>query len=110
MEETMSRLIPLGARVLVTDLEPEASLVKRGQAAGLHVVVLEENAPKPTSGKVEAVGSDPLIQELIQVGDVVLFSKHAGLEVQIEGKSYRSLELREIAHVVKPDPTTPEVA
>lgn len=107
----MSRLIPLGARVLVTDLEPEASLVKRGQAVGLHVVVLEENAPKPTSGKVEAVGSDPLIQELIQVGDVVLFSKHAGLEVQIEGKSYRSLELREIAHVVKPDlPTAPEAA
>lgn len=103
----MSRLIPLGARVLVTDLEPEASLVKRGQAIGLHVVVLEENAPKPTSGKVEAVGSDPLIQELIQVGDVVLFSKHAGLEVQIEGKSYRSLELREIAHVVKPDLTEP---
>lgn len=99
----MPKLIPLGARVLVTDLEPEVSLVKRAEKAGLHLVIGEENVPKPTSGKVEAVGSDPLVQELITIGDVVLFARHAGLEVQIEGKSYRSLELREIAHVIKPD-------
>lgn len=103
----MSRLIPMGARVLVTDIDPEDSVTKRAAKAGLYAVVLEENNPKPTSGKVEAVGSDPLIQELIQVGDVVLFARHAGLEVLIEDKSYRSLELREIAHVIKPDVTEP---
>lgn len=104
----MPKLIPIGSRCLVTDLDPEVSLVKRAEAAGLHLVIGEENVPKPTSGKVEAVGSDPLIQELISVGDIVLFARHAGLEVQIEGKAYRSLELREIAHVIKPDlPTSP---
>ena len=103
----MGKLIPLGARILVVDLPPETSIQKRAEAAGLHVVVLEENIPKPTSGIVKAVGSDPLIQELIQVGDTVLFARHCGLEILVEGQAYRSLELREIAHVLKPDPITP---
>ena len=103
----MSRLIPLGSRVLVTDLEPEISLVKRAEKAGLYAVVLEEHVPKPTSGKVEAVGPDPLVQEQISVGDIVLFTRHAGYMVQIEGREYRSLEYREIGHVIKSDPTTP---
>src|SRR4029077_5898975 len=99
----MPRLIPLGARVLVTDLEPEVSIKKRAEAAGLYAVIADENVPKPTSGKVEAIGSDPLTQELISVGDTVLFGRNAGIMVQIEGREYRSLELREIAHVIKPD-------
>jgi co-chaperonin GroES (HSP10) len=100
----MPRLIPIGPRVLVTDLEPEVSIKKRAEAAGIYAVVSEENTPKPTSGKVEAVGSDPLTQELIAIGDIVLFARHAGIMVQIEGREYRSLELREVAHVIKPDP------
>lgn len=103
----MSKIIPLGARCLVTDLEPELSIVKRAEKAGIYAVVLEENKPQPTSGLVEAVGSDPLIQELIAVGDTVLFSRHAGIQVNIEGREFRSLELREIAHVIKPDPIVP---
>lgn len=105
----MSRLIPLGSRILVTDIEPEVSDVKRMEAIGLYAVVAEENKPRPTSGLVEAVGPDPMVQEYINVGDTVLFARHAGLMVQIEGREYRSLELREIAHVIKPDlPIPPE--
>jgi co-chaperonin GroES (HSP10) len=105
----MARLIPIGARILVLDLEPEVSIVKRAQNAGLHIVVLDENKPQPTSGLVKAVGTDPLIQEMCSVGDTVLFSRHAGTHVFVEGVEYRSLELRDIAYVIKPDdaPTAP---
>jgi co-chaperonin GroES (HSP10) len=101
MEEVMIA-VPIGARCLVEDLEPEVSLVKRAAKAGLHLVIGEENVPKPTSGKVVAVGSDPLIQELVKLGDVVTFARHAGVYQQIEGKEFRCLELREIIMVIKP--------
>ena len=91
-----SIITPNGARIFVEELEPEVSLVKRAQAAGLHAVVLEENLPKPTSGTVVAIGDDPLVQENYKLGDVVTFSKHAGTYQQVEGKEYRCLEDREV--------------
>lgn len=97
------KAIPIGARVLVKDLDPEVSLVKRAQAAGLHAVILEQNTPKPTSGTVIAVGSDPLIQELVSIGDTVTFGRNSGTHCQIEGVEYRSLELNEIILVIKPE-------
>lgn len=107
----MKTITPLGSRVFVEDLEPEVSLVKRAEAAGIFAVVMEENVPKPTSGRVVAVGSDPLVQELVKVGDVVTFSRTAGLYQQVREKEYRSLELREIIAVIReseePIPPTP---
>lgn len=107
----MSKAIPVGDRVLVKDLEPELSVAKRAQRAGLFAVVLPENEPKPTSGTVVAVGSGTLIQEACAVGDKVLFSQHAGIGVQLEGEEYRMLEWREISLVIKPDEvaTSPQV-
>jgi len=101
------RATPIGARVLVTDIDPEVSVVKRMNAVGLHAVVLDENAPKPTSGLVVAVGSDPLIQELCSVGDVVTFGRNSGTFCQIEGVEYRSLELNELILVIKPAEAPP---
>lgn len=103
----MSMIMPIGARCFVIDLEPEIDLRKRAANAGLHVVIAEENVPKPTTGRVVAVGSDPLIQELVRVGDVVGFSRHAGIHRIIEGVEYRCLELREITDVTRESPATP---
>jgi co-chaperonin GroES (HSP10) len=77
----------------------------RMSAAGLHAVVLDENVPKPTEGRVVAVGSDPMVQELIQVGNVVTFSKYAGHHQIVEGRTYRSLEFREIIACIRPKKT-----
>lgn len=94
-------IMPFGARIFVEDLEPETSLQKRAEDAGLYIVSLDENIPKPTSGRVIAVGTDPLIQEHVSVGDVVTFARHAGLDQYVEGRRYRSLEIREIIAVIK---------
>lgn len=92
----MKVIKPVGARVFVEDLEPEVSLVKRGAAVGLSIVVLDENAPKPTTGRVVAVGDDPVIQAMCKIGDVVCFKWSAGVYQQVQGKQYRCLEYREI--------------
>jgi len=107
----MPRILPAFERCFVKDLEPETSLKKRAEAAGLHVVLAEENLPKPTSGKVVAIGPGELIRELVELDDVVTFSRHAGTFQQVEGVEYRCLEYREILAVIKPDKpmASPEV-
>jgi co-chaperonin GroES (HSP10) len=98
------KIFPIGARVFVDPIEPIDEVTARAAAAGLHAVILDENVPKPTEGRVIAIGSDPMIQELIKIGDIVTFSKFAGHEQMVEGRTYRSLELREIIACIRPDP------
>ena len=97
----MKIAIPIGARVFVEVYPVKDSVTERYKAAGLHAVTLESNRPMPTSGKIVAVGSDPLVQETLKVGDIVIFQKHAGSEIQIEGRTLRSLDLHEIITVVR---------
>jgi len=104
------KIMPLGARCFVEEIEPIDEVTARARAAGLSVVVLEENKPKATEGRVVAVGTDPLIQEYVHVGDVVTFSKYAGVNQIVEGRTYRNLELREITAVIRPDEPIPQVA
>jgi co-chaperonin GroES (HSP10) len=100
------KIIPIGSRIFVELITPVDEVTARMTAAGLHAVVLDENVPRPTEGRVIAVGSDPMTQELIQINDVVSFSKYAGHELMVEGRTYRSLELREIIACIRPDPPT----
>lgn len=94
---TIGRVI--GARVLVKDITPIDELSARAKASGLHIVAYEQNIPKPTEGIVLAIGSDPLVQEEVQIGDHIFFSKFAGHNVYEEGKEFRSVELQEITRV-----------
>jgi co-chaperonin GroES (HSP10) len=103
----MATIMPMGARVLVEDIAPVVDVVERAKKVGLVAVVLDENVPPPTSGKVVAVGTDPLAQELVKVGDVVLFGRNSGVGVQVQGRSYRSLELRELISVIREDEPSP---
>jgi len=48
------RAIPIGARVLVQDLEPSVSLVERGRAVGLSVVVLVRKRPQADVANCES--------------------------------------------------------
>ena len=102
----MPRILPAFERCFVKDLEPETSLKKRAEAVGLHLVLAEENVPKPTTGIVVAIGPGELIRELCEVGDTVCFSRHAGSYQYVEGEEYRCLEYREILSVIKPDKPT----
>jgi co-chaperonin GroES (HSP10) len=42
-----------------------------------------------------------MVQEYVHVGDTILFNRHAGTHVTLEGRTYRSLEYREIDHVIR---------
>lgn len=90
---------PLGARLIVQDIIATLSIEQRAQAAGFIAIVNSENKPRATQGKVIAVGSDPLLQEEVKVGDTVYFSYLAGAKIYIEGEEYRSLEFHEIIQV-----------
>lgn len=72
----MSKLKPLGARLLVKRLE--AKTTKGG-------IYLPETAQeKPKQGTVVAVGTEN--PSNIQVGDHVYFSSYAGSEVKVAGE------------------------
>jgi len=91
---------PLGARVIVEEIVTSLSLVERGKLSGLTVITDQSNQPKPTQGKVLAVGNDPILRDSgIEEGSVVTFAQHAGTYVQLEGKQYRSLEFQELIAV-----------
>jgi len=95
-------IVPIGARILVEDIEPVDDLTERAKRAGLAVVVLEHNKPKPTTALVIALGKDPLVAENVHLGDTVFFHRHSGSFIQLEGRQLRSLELQEVISVLCP--------
>lgn len=91
---------PLGARLLVEPIITTLSLEERAKNAGLEIVVEHDNRPRPTQGKVIALGPDPLLREQIKEGDLVFFAPYAGNEVTLSGVSYRQLELPDVTGVI----------
>lgn len=89
----------VGARILVKDVDPVDEVQAWAQRTGLHAVTYDQNRPKPTEGIVLGVGGDPLVQEEVQVGDHVFFSKFAGHNVYEEGEEYRSVEFQEVTRI-----------
>ena len=88
----MATIKPLGDRVLVKRLEAEEMT-----AGG---IVLPDTAKeKPKQGKIIAVGdgrqleSGEVAEIQVKKGDVVLYGKYSGTEVNVDGKDY--LILRE---------------
>lgn len=94
---------PLGARLLVEPIITTLSLEERARNAGLEIVIEQDNQPRPTQGKVIALGSDPLLREEVKEGDVVFFHHHSGHNVTLAGKEYRQLEFQEVTGVLQPD-------
>jgi co-chaperonin GroES (HSP10) len=88
---------PFGPRVVVELIKTSLSIVERGKQSGLTVITSEVNDPKPTLGRILALGTDPMIQEMgFRIGMVVTFAGHAGTRVFVQDSEYRSLELQEI--------------
>jgi chaperonin GroES len=71
---------PLADRVLV---EPAAAETKT--AGG--IIIPDTAKEKPQRGKVVAVGNGKPDEPMtVKVGDMVLYGKYAGTEIQVEGK------------------------
>ena len=95
-------LIPLGPFMYVRDIEPVVEEMVRAKNAGLHVVIDQKNMPRPTEGVVIALGPDPLLRELVQVGDTVYFSKFCNEYIHVDGVPYHILSLSDLKGLKRP--------
>jgi len=79
---------PIDDRVLVEPMDQEEKVGS--------IVIPDTVKEKPQMGKVIAVGTDKELQELIKVGDKILFGKFAGEEFKISGKTHKIIPRSDI--------------
>lgn len=56
---------------------------------------------KPQMGEVIAVGNDKELQEIVKVGDVVLYAKYGGNEVELDNEKYLIISRADILAIVE---------
>jgi chaperonin GroES len=90
----MLDLEPLGDRVIIKRIEEDAEMKH-----GLHIPEIAQ--VKSSKGRVVGVGEGRYIGNKIEplpleVGDIVLFSKYGGTEINLDGDEYICLRFDEI--------------
>ena len=93
------KLVPLGDRVILQQLEAEET-TKSG------IVLPGQAQEKPQQAEVVAVGPGGLVdgKEVkmeVKVGDKVIYSKYAGTDVKLEEKEYVIVRQSDIAAIVE---------
>ena len=95
----MSKLRPLGDRVIVKEMKTETK-TKSG-------IVLPESA-KEKSNEAEVVSVGPgkyedgkLVAPEIKKGDIVLYSEYAGQKVKIDGQEFTIIRLDDVMAVIE---------
>lgn len=95
-----SKVKPLGDRVLVQPFEEEEQ-VKGG------IIIPDTAKEKPQRGKVVAVGDGRLddsgkrLKPSVKTGDVVLYGKYAGTEVQLDDVEHLIMSESDILAVIE---------
>lgn len=96
MAKTTSKgsITPLADRVIV---EPAAAEEKT--AGG--IIIPDTAKEKPQRGKVLAVGTGKKDEPMtLKVGDIVLYGKYAGTEIQVDGKDVLIMRESDIFAIV----------
>ena len=98
--EVKTVIKPLGDRVVVKRIEEEPKT--RGG------IVLPDTAKeKPQKGKVIAVGTGRVLENgqrvplEVKEGDIVVFAKYGGTEIEIDGEEYVILSERDLLAVLQ---------
>ncbi len=79
---------PIGDRILVQQLKQEETT-----ASGI-VLPASAEKEKKAQGKIVALGNGDEIKKLaLKIGDVVVFGKYSGDEIEIEGEEYKVLSV-----------------
>ena len=95
----MTKVRPLGARVLVRPLEAE-EISKGG-------IILPDSAKqKPQEAEVVAVGPGKIedgkkIEMTVKVGDKVIFAKYSGDDIKVDEEEYTIIEEDKILAIVE---------
>jgi len=85
---------PLGDRVVV---EPQEAEVKTSGG----IFIPDSAQEKPQKGKVIAVGSGTKDVEMeVKAGDIVLYGKYSGTELQFDGNDYLIMRQSDILAVI----------
>ena len=95
----MSKLVPLGDKVVLKQLEAEETT-----ASG--IVLPGQNKEKPQQAEVIAVGPGTLpdgkeVKMELTVGQKVLVSKYAGTQVKIDGTEYTIVSQGDVLAIVE---------
>ncbi len=85
---------PLGDRVLIEPLEAEVKT-----SGGIYIP--DSAQEKPQRGKVVAVGTGTKDIEMeVKVGDMVLYGKFSGTEIQVDEEDYLIMRQSDILAVI----------
>ncbi|MDP3399073.1 MAG: co-chaperone GroES [Bacteroidales bacterium] len=85
---------PLADRVLVEPKEAEAKT-----ASGLYIP--DTAKEKPQQGKIVAVGSGKKDEPMeLKVGDIVLYGKYSGTEINVDSKDYLMMRQSDVLAVI----------
>ncbi len=85
---------PLADRVLVEPKEAETKT-----ASGLYIP--DTAKEKPQQGKIVATGNGKKDEPMeLKVGDVVLYGKYSGTEINVEGKDYLMMRQSDVLAVI----------
>ena len=96
----MASLMPLRDKIIVDRMKPE------DRTTG-GIVLPDTAQERPLQGTVIAVGSGRLLEDgkpklpEVKKGDRVLFGRHAGAEVKVDGKVYVILQEADILAVLE---------
>lgn len=88
------RVQPLDDRVLLRPVEAEDTT-----ASG--IIIPDTAKEKPIIGEVVEVGTDEDLQEIIKVGDKVLYAKYGGEDLTIDNTEYKMVQRSDILGVVR---------
>ena len=95
----MSKLVPLGDKVVLKQLEAEETT-----ASG--IVLPGQNKEKPQQAEVIAVGPGTLpdgkeVKMEVAVGDQVIYSKYTGTEVKIDDEEFIIVKQSDILAILR---------
>lgn len=86
---------PLSDRVLI-----EPSAAEEVTVGG--IIIPDSAKEKPLKGKVLAVGNGTKDEAMVlKEGDVVLYGKYAGTEIELEGKKYLMMRQADVLAVIE---------
>jgi chaperonin GroES len=88
------KLKPLDDRVVIETKDTEEKNVGG-------IIIPDTAKEKPQIGEVIAVGTDEELQELVKVGDKILYGKYGGTEVDIEDKKYLIVSRSDILAIIE---------
>lgn len=88
------KIKPLADRVLVEPQEAE-------QKTAGGIIIPDSAKEKPQRGKIIAAGKGTKDEEMeVKIGDIVLYGKYAGTEINYDGKDYLIMRQSDIVAIL----------